>query len=83
MGYILPVTNHQYSDYQKRVTETKRKPHTIDTTYKVILEKQYEELKKQYKPMTRESIPIEKSASDENIPEVKIPGIGENVNEKV
>ncbi|WLV25560.1 hypothetical protein QR721_04965 [Aciduricibacillus chroicocephali] len=43
MGYIAPVTNYQYADYQKRVTAEKRDPIHIEKPFKVVLETQYEE----------------------------------------
>lgn len=37
MGYILPVTQYEYINYQKRMTEAKKTPYHIDRLHKVIL----------------------------------------------
>lgn len=44
MGYIMPVTNYQYNDYQKRVIEDKKDPIHIERPFKVVLETQHEEI---------------------------------------
>lgn len=44
MGYIAPVTNFQYADYQKRVITDERDPIYIERPFKVVLETQYEEV---------------------------------------
>lgn len=38
MGYILPITQFQYSDYQKRMLEDKQDLHNIEKPYKVFLD---------------------------------------------
>lgn len=48
MGYILPIQQYQYRDYQNRITEEKKNPQFIDKAFKVILEKQHEEIAHNY-----------------------------------
>lgn len=44
MGYILPVQQFQYADYQKRVTTEKNDRMIVERPFKAILESQYEEV---------------------------------------
>jgi|GEM_PF-2069556 len=53
MGYIMPVTNYQYNDYQKRVIEDKEDPIHIERPFKVVLETQYEEIVDEHKSQER------------------------------
>lgn len=48
MGYILPVTQYQYNDYQNRINEDRRIPKHVERLFKVVLEKQHHEIKKEY-----------------------------------
>ncbi|PAV29170.1 hypothetical protein CIL05_12290 [Virgibacillus profundi] len=48
MGYILPIEHYQYNDYQKRVIQEKRNPQFIERPFKVILEKQHQEIISEY-----------------------------------
>ncbi|WP_100011498.1 hypothetical protein [Lentibacillus sediminis] len=48
MGYILPITHYQYNDYQNRITEQKRVPYMVERPFKVVLEKQHEEINSEY-----------------------------------
>lgn len=48
MGYILPVTHFQYNDYQRRITKEKPTRHTIEGPFKVVLDMQHEQVKKNY-----------------------------------
>ncbi|AIF45225.1 hypothetical protein [Virgibacillus sp. SK37] len=52
MGYILPVNNYQYSDYHARMTERKRKPFYIEKPFKVVLEKEHQEISKEHERLT-------------------------------
>ncbi|WP_182200014.1 hypothetical protein [Paraliobacillus salinarum] len=42
MGYILPVTNYQYSNYHARVTQPKRDPYPIEQLYPIQLDMDYQ-----------------------------------------
>lgn len=53
MGYILPIQQYQYNDYQRRVTEVKQNPHFIDKPFKVILERQHQEIKHEYERINK------------------------------
>ncbi|SHG30486.1 hypothetical protein [Ornithinibacillus halophilus] len=84
MGYILPVQNHQYVDYQKRIEEAKRKPHTIEKAYKVILENQYEEIEKDYEQSEgKKETPSESMVEPSFTNQPPLPGLGENFNKTV
>lgn len=45
MGYILPITQYQYQEYQNRVTKKRQDPYYIEQPYKVILDTKTKELK--------------------------------------
>ncbi|MTW87226.1 hypothetical protein F3157_16425 [Virgibacillus dakarensis] len=40
MGYVLPISQHQYHDYKNRITKDKQDPFYIENPYKIILELQ-------------------------------------------
>ena len=44
MGYIAPIANYQYADYQKRVVSDKRDLIHVERPFKAVLETQYEEV---------------------------------------
>lgn len=48
MGYILPIQNSQYIDYQQRLQPTQRKDHHIEGSFKVQLERRHQELSATY-----------------------------------
>lgn len=48
MGYILPVTQYQYNDYQNRINDDRRIPNYVEKPFKVVLERQHQEIKKEY-----------------------------------
>ncbi|MGM8364368.1 hypothetical protein ACLIBG_02685 [Virgibacillus sp. W0181] len=48
MGYILPVTNHQYINYQTRDINQKKNKHHIEGPFKVILDEAYENKSNKY-----------------------------------
>ena len=48
MGYILPVERYQYNDYQRRMIKEKTDRVYIEGPFKVILEKQHEEITSEY-----------------------------------
>lgn len=59
MGYILPVTHYQYQDYQNRITEKKRIPPMVERPFKVVLEKQHEEITSEYDRLNRSGAAIQ------------------------
>ncbi|GGM24628.1 hypothetical protein GCM10011351_07960 [Paraliobacillus quinghaiensis] len=42
MGYILPIENYQYQQYQNRVTQPQRDPYPIERLYPAQLDMAYE-----------------------------------------
>lgn len=48
MGYILPVERFQYNDYQRRMIKEKPDTVHIERPFKVVLEKQHEEITSEY-----------------------------------
>lgn len=48
MGYILPISNFQYNDYQRRITKEKIDPYAIEGPFKVAFDIQHEQVKKYY-----------------------------------
>lgn len=44
MGYILPITQFQYMDYQNRVIKNEQDPYFIEHPYKVVLDTKSREL---------------------------------------
>ncbi|WP_186576022.1 hypothetical protein [Aquibacillus kalidii] len=47
MGYILPVENYQYMEYQKRVTKEQHDPFPIEKLYPTYFHLTYNEEKNQ------------------------------------
>ena len=47
MGYILPIQQHEYADYQRRMVTRKRTITSVEKPYKSILKTKYEELKRE------------------------------------
>ncbi|MCP3026657.1 hypothetical protein [Halobacillus sp. A5] len=43
MGYILPIQNYQYQDYQQRVTQNKQPSFTLDRVFKVTMDHKLKE----------------------------------------
>ena len=39
MGYILPITQYTYVNYQARMMDSKKSPHYIGKPYKVVFNK--------------------------------------------
>ncbi len=39
MGYILPITQHEYVNYHARMIESKKSPHHVGEVYKVNFNK--------------------------------------------
>ncbi|MBP2076571.1 hypothetical protein [Oceanobacillus polygoni] len=56
MSYILPVTHYQYNDYQRRTIQKQGNKHFIERPFKVILEKEHQEISTKYDAMNRGSI---------------------------
>ncbi|MCT2535675.1 hypothetical protein NC661_06625 [Aquibacillus koreensis] len=47
MGYVLPVDNYQYQQYQNRVVKTKQDPYPIEKPFKTQLSMSYMDQEKQ------------------------------------
>lgn len=49
MGYILPVNHYQYQDYHTRMNRVRQNgTKNVDQAFKVILEKQHENVRSKY-----------------------------------
>ena len=66
MGYILPVENYQYNDYQRRVIREKQNIYQIQSPFKVVLERQHQEISTSFDSRSRFA---EKSAVPRRPPE--------------
>ncbi|WP_339228765.1 hypothetical protein NSQ77_03095 [Oceanobacillus sp. FSL K6-2867] len=53
MSYILPITHFQYNDYQRRTIHEKGNKHFIESPFKVILEKEHQEISAKYDAFNR------------------------------
>lgn len=50
MGYILPITNHQYTNYHMLHVRQKKNKYYIEGPFKIVLDEAYENKKsKQFK----------------------------------
>jgi hypothetical protein len=90
MGYILPIQQHEYSEYQKRIGTNKRTIETVEKPYKVILKANYEELRHEGELRSEKHSPVihvsdEKETQLPDIDEIytELTGLGIYVNEKV
>lgn len=45
MGYVIPVENYQYQQYQQRVTKRERDPFPIERLYPIQLDRNYDRLR--------------------------------------
>ncbi|WP_010093571.1 hypothetical protein [Ornithinibacillus scapharcae] len=87
MGYILPIQQHEYSDYQRRMVTRKRNISSVERPYKSILQSQYEELQQEEEQRnmgmvalhTQEEAP--KIDMDDLIKELE--GLGNFINKRV
>ncbi|SIS47897.1 hypothetical protein [Salimicrobium flavidum] len=43
MGYILPINNYQYQDYQNRVVQREHSPTGLENVWKVMLDQKVKE----------------------------------------
>lgn len=53
MGYILPVEHYQYNDYQRRVIREKQNIYHIQSPFKVVLERQHQEISTSFDSRSR------------------------------
>ncbi|MUK90558.1 hypothetical protein GMD78_19565 [Ornithinibacillus sp. L9] len=85
MGYILPIHQHEYTDYQKRVTKARKNHYEIERPFKVILEAQYEEIRKDNYQINKYN--SQRLNKEQPYPTdhffIQMTGIGEYINEKV
>ncbi|MFD2045370.1 hypothetical protein ACFSTA_16920 [Ornithinibacillus salinisoli] len=82
MGYILPIQQHEYNDYQKRVAKVRRNPYVIEKPFKVVLETQYEEISKKNGYAKDKAADASKTMSEPkvNLQYAKVTGKGKYVN---
>ncbi|WP_106497948.1 hypothetical protein [Lentibacillus sp. Marseille-P4043] len=48
MGYVLPISQYQYTDYKQRVIKEKQDPFYIESPYKVILDSQHQDIPQEH-----------------------------------
>jgi hypothetical protein len=90
MGYILPIQQHEYADYQKRMVTRKRTVSAVTKPYRAILQSTYEELRRE-EEVRSQSIHIPSNEEEKRIlsyPSMDkvyagITGIGQFVNERL
>ena len=84
MSYILPVTHFQYNDYQRRTIQEKGNKHFIESPFKVILEKEHQEISTKYDAINRGSKRLyDTRGADEDIAGELITGKGIHINDYV
>ncbi|GIO25782.1 hypothetical protein [Ornithinibacillus bavariensis] len=90
MGYILPIQQHEYADYQRRMVTRKRTVSSVKKSYRAILQSTYEELRSEEEKRSQQNhIPSTKEEqailSYPNMDRVysDITGIGQFFNEKL
>lgn len=87
MGYILPIQQHEYADYQRRMITKRRNITSVERSYKSILHSQYEELQQEEE---LRSMDITAMRTQEEKPKVDIDelirelqGLGNYINKQV
>lgn len=50
MGYILPISQYQYTSYQTRDIKEEAQTENVDKPYKVVLQAEQSKLDNKYKP---------------------------------
>lgn len=87
MGYILPIQQHEYADYQRRMVTRKRNITSVERTYKSILQTQYEELQQEEDLRSMDIVALrkqdEKSKVDMDDLIRELEGLGNIVNKRV
>ncbi|WP_042148935.1 hypothetical protein [Paucisalibacillus sp. EB02] len=89
MGYILPVQQHEYAEYQRRMVTRKREITSVEKPYKIIFKTRYEELKREeeLKNQNLKQLPQKKElcVSYIDLDEVftEITGLGNFINERI
>ncbi|WP_047985919.1 hypothetical protein [Ornithinibacillus californiensis] len=90
MGYILPIQQHEYADYQKRMVTKKRTIASVEKPYKVILKSRYEEVQEEAElrnqkinSMSDQSIDTLSHYMDTEELYAEFTGIGIFINERV
>ena len=89
MGYILPIQQHEYADYQRRMVTRKRTITSVEKPYKTVLRTKYEELKHEeerrnqgLEAMRPTKAPISSYVDMDEV-FTEITGLGHFVNERV
>lgn len=67
MGYILPIETYQYNDYQNRISTEKKRVNSIDRPFKVVLEKEHQEIANQFERMSRSTYKTPKQMISDEI----------------
>ncbi len=61
MGYILPITHHQYHDYHKRTTQTARSPFELNHVFKATLDSKLQQRNKRREEEHKDDQPLTSS----------------------
>ncbi|MEN2767617.1 hypothetical protein [Ornithinibacillus xuwenensis] len=90
MGYILPIQQHEYADYQKRMVTRKRTVPSVERTYRAILESNYEELRQEEELRNQQVSNVPHKSEEMETPlgytdeiYTELTGLGQYVNERV
>ncbi|MBS3680434.1 hypothetical protein [Ornithinibacillus massiliensis] len=90
MGYILPIQQHEYSDYQRRMVTNKRTITTVEKPYKAGLQAKYEELQHQ-EEIRNNKVDLILNEVEQSVSEfsevdaiyTEITGLGQFINERI
>ncbi|WP_079709186.1 hypothetical protein [Paraliobacillus ryukyuensis] len=94
MGYVLPVDNYQYQQYQNRVTQPERDPYPIEQLYPIQLDMSYQEelekqqmehteLSKQAQQNTAPTLSPPRMSVEANMIYANLTGVGQYINELI
>ncbi|MCM3741124.1 hypothetical protein M3210_12670 [Oceanobacillus luteolus] len=87
MGYIMPVDRFQYIQYQERIRPEKISTSPVNPSFKVVLEKEYEQISSEYErllPSSYKNIPLKPQTQKlTDYTFAKMTGIGRNFNETI
>ncbi|MFS0672026.1 hypothetical protein [Ornithinibacillus sp. 179-J 7C1 HS] len=90
MGYILPIQQHDHTDYQRRIITNKRTITSVEKPYKLVFKTKYEDLKHQEETRNQKVDlhlnQVESSITNLiNIDQIfsEITGVGQIINERV
>ncbi|WP_047982361.1 hypothetical protein [Ornithinibacillus contaminans] len=88
MGYILPIQQHEYADYQRRMITQRRTITSIEKSYRAVFDTNYEELRREDELRSQKLAPTfsqteEPTRVDLDDLYTEITGLGIYINEQV